>query len=89
MKEYIINNMDVIISLTTMIVTWILGYLAKKSSFFSNNLIPLQNIFIMILVVTIYYFATGDFSLVVASSSPVATIIYDTVHCIKCEACND
>jgi len=81
--------MDVIIALSTMIVTWSLGYLAKKSHFFNNNLIPLQNIAIMIIVVSIYWYLTGDFNMVIASSSPVATIIYDTIHCIKCQACSN
>ena len=79
--------MAMIISIITMIITWILGYIAKKSKFFSNNMIPLQNIIIMIISIIIYWIATGDFSMVIASSSPVATIIYDTIHCIKCENC--
>ena len=81
------DNMDVIISFVTIIVTWILGYLSKKNPNFSNNMIPIQNIIIMVIVVTIYWIATGDFNLVIASSSPVATIIYDTIHCIRCETC--
>ena len=87
MKTFIIDNIDVIISLVTIIVTWILGYLSKKNPNFSNNMIPIQNIIIMVIVVTIYWIATGDFNLVIASSSPVATIIYDTIHCIRCETC--
>ena len=89
MKTFIIDNIDIIISLVTMITTWVMGYFAKKNSFFSNNYIPIQNILIMVIVVTIYWIATGDFSLVIASSSPVATIIYDTIHCIKCENCDN
>ena len=84
MRVFLIDNMDTIIAISTMIVTWVLGYLAKKNPFFSNNMIPLQNLLIMIIVVSIYWFLTGDFNMVIASSSPVATIIYDTLHCIKC-----
>ena len=42
-KEYIINNMDIIISVITIAVTWILGYLAKKNPLFRKNMIPIQN----------------------------------------------
>ncbi len=89
MKVFILENIDVIISFITMMVTWMLGYYAKRSSFFSNNFIPIQNLIIMILAISLYWFATGDFSLVIASSSPVATIIYDTIHCVKCEYCKN
>ena len=83
------ENMDVVIAICTMIITWSMGYLAKKNPFFNNNLIPLQNILIMVVVVSIYWYLTGDFNMVVASSSPVATIIYDTFHCIKYNKCKD
>ena len=89
MREFLIENMDVIVAFWTMVITWLFGYLAKKSSFFSNNLIPLQNIIIMIIVVSIYWYLTGDFNMVIASSSPVATIIYDTIHCIRYKNCNN
>ena len=89
MKTFLLDNMDVIIAFSTMVVTWVLGYLAKKNPFFNNNFIPIQNILIMIIVVTIYWLLTGDFNMVVASSSPVATIIYDTFHCIKYNNCKE
>ena len=88
MRELIMNNMDFIISFVTIIVTWILGYISKKNPNFSNNMIPIQNIIIMVIVVSIYWFVTGDFNMVVASSSPVATIIYDAFHCMKCSSEN-
>ena len=83
MKNFLLENLDFIISIVTMSVTWILGYLSKKNRFFSNNLIPLQNIIIMLIVVGIYWYITGDFNMVVASSSPIATIIYDAIHSLK------
>lgn len=81
--------MDVVIAICTMIVTWSLGYLEKKNPFFSSKMIPLQNILIMLIVVSIYWYLTGDFNMVIASSSPVATIIYDTIHCIRNNKCLD
>lgn len=80
MKEYLISNMDVIIAGITVLVTWIFGNYAKKSSKIKNSVIPVQNIIIMIVSCGIYWWATGSFSVVVASGSPVATLLYDTYH---------
>lgn len=80
MKEFIIQNMEIIVSFITMIITWGFGYIIKKNQKYSNKLIPLQNVVIMLLAVGIYYWATGDFSSVIASGSPVATLIYDLIH---------
>ena len=83
MKEFIIENMEVIISFVSMIVTWVLGIVVKNHTKISNKLIPLQNAIIMIICVVIYYFATGDLSSVIAVGSPVATLIYDVCHNIR------
>lgn len=83
MKEFIINNIETIITLCTMIITWVCGILAKKSKHIMNNRIPIQNILIALLMTGIYWFATGDLSLTIASGSPIATLIYDAVHNIK------
>lgn len=80
MKEFIIENMEVIVSFITMLITWFLGIVSKKSSKIQNNKIPLQNMIIMLLACMIYYYATGSMSAVVASGSPVATLIYDALH---------
>ena len=34
----------------------------------------------MIVATLIYYWATGDWSMIVASGSPIATLLYDTKH---------
>lgn len=83
MKEIILNNMELIIAVITAIVTWVLGLVSKKSTKIKNNLIPIQNIIIMIIASGIYWYVTGDFSMVIASGSPVATMIYDTIHNLK------
>lgn len=80
MKELLLNNMEFIISFVTIIVTWVLGKLAKKSPIINSKRIPLQNILIGFIVTLIYYVITKDFSMVVASGSPIATLLYDLVH---------
>lgn len=80
MKDLIIENMELIITFITMGITWLLGIISKKSNKISNKIIPLQNIIIMILACSIYYWATGEISVVLASGSPVATLIYDVIH---------
>ena len=61
--------MDVhtIISVTTVLVTFILGLIAKKVEWFNNNLIPLQNLLIGLIAGGIYYYITKDISLVIAT----------------------
>lgn len=83
MKEFIIENMEFIISLVSMIVTWIAGKIVKNHTNISSKLIPLENVVIMVICVAIYYFATGDISTVIAVGSPVATLIYDILHNIR------
>lgn len=83
MKEFILTNIDVIIAFVTMVVTYILGKIAKKSEKISNNLIAFQNIAIAVIMSAIYYFATGDFSMVIASASPIATLLYDAIHSLE------
>ena len=80
MKDFIFNNMEMIISTISFLVTYFFGLLAKKKKYIKSRLIPIQNILIMIVSIFIYYYSTNDFSLVVASGSPVATLIYDTFH---------
>lgn len=83
MKEFILTNMEFIIGLVTAIVTFVLGKLAKKSKKIKTNSIPLQNILIAIISSLIYYAVTKDFSMIVASGSPVATLLYDAFHEVK------
>ena len=80
MKELIINNMETIIMIITMGLTWLLGKLSKKNEKLSNKIIPYQNIIIMVIATIIYYLATGNWSMVIASGSPIATLLYDTYH---------
>lgn len=69
-----------IFTLVTILVTWILGYAAKKSIWFKNNLIPIQNIAIGVIVAIIEWIITKDFSVAIASSGLIAGGAYDVVH---------
>ena len=80
MKEFVLENMEFIIGLISAITTYIFGKLAKKSKKIKTNSIPLQNILIALISTIIYYAVTKDFSMVVASGSPVATLLYDAFH---------
>ena len=57
------KKMDItsIVTLVTIIVTYLLGILAKKSSFINNKLIPIQNILIGLIVAIIEWIITKDF----------------------------
>lgn len=85
MKEFIVENIEVIITLITMIITWVFGWITKKHTNLSNKLIPYQNILIMVVATLVYYWATGNWSMVIASGSPIATLLYDMIHTSKKE----
>lgn len=72
-----------IITVVTIIVTWILGALAKKFNWLSTNLIPVQNIAIGIIVAIIEWIITKDFSTAIALSGLIAGGSYDIFHNLK------
>ena len=69
-----------IITMVTIIVTWILGIVSKKSKFINNNLIPIQNILIGVVVAIIEWFITKDFKVAIALSGVLAGGTYDIIH---------
>lgn len=69
-----------IISIVTFFVTIIMGVISKKSNWFNNNLIPIQNIAIGLIVAIIEWIITKDFSTAIALSGVVAGGTYDIVH---------
>lgn len=73
-------DLSTIIALVTMVVTMILGYLSKKSTFISNKVIPLQNIVIGIVVALVEFLITKDFSTAIAMSGIFAGGTYDIIH---------
>ena len=69
-----------ILTIVTIIATWIFGVLSKKSSFINNNLIPIQNIVIGVVVAIIEWIITKDFSMAIALSGLIAGGTYDVFH---------
>ena len=53
--EFINQNTELVITLLTMALTWILGFISKRCPYVNNNLIIIQNIVIG-LSVSIFYF---------------------------------
>ncbi len=73
-------EMTQIIALITVVITWILGVLAKKNKFIDNNLIPVQNIVIGLVIAIIEFIITKDFNTSIALSGLLAGGSYDLVH---------
>ena len=73
-------ELSTLISLVTIIVTWVLGILAKKSTFINNKLIPIQNILIGVIVAGIEWIITKDFSIAITLSGVIAGGTYDVFH---------
>ena len=69
-----------IISAVTIIITLILGYFSKKSKFIANNLIPIQNLVIGIVVAIVEFIVTKNFSKSIAISGILAGGTYDIFH---------
>lgn len=69
-----------IVSLVTIVVAYILGILAKKSTFINNKLIPIQNIVIGLIVAVVEWIITKDFSTAIALSGLIAGGTYDIFH---------
>ena len=69
-----------IITVVTIVVTWIFGVIAKKSTWIKNNLIPLQNIVVGLIVAIIEWIITKDFSMAIAVSGLIAGGSYDVFH---------
>ena len=47
-------NIEIIMSLVTIVATLILGLLSKKATWISDHIIPIQNLIIGIVVAVIY-----------------------------------
>ncbi len=77
-----------IIAFITIIVSFFLGKLSKKSNFIKNELIPIQNLFVGLFVALIYYFMTKDISLAIGTAGLFAGGSYDIVHNLKKMLCS-
>lgn len=69
-----------IITIVTIFASWILGIAAKKSTWVNNNLIPIQNILIGLVVACIEWAITKDFKVAIALSGVIAGGTYDVFH---------
>lgn len=76
-------ELETIMQLVTILITLVLGVISKKSTFISNNLIPIQNIVIGLIMAVIYWIATKDFSSAITLSGIMAGGTYDIVHNLK------
>ena len=76
-------NMEIIMTLTTMIVSVVLGAIATKVPWISNHLIPIQNLVIGIILSVIYYIITKNFSIAIASAGIVVGGAYDLIKNTK------
>lgn len=72
-----------IISIVTVIVTFVCGLIAKKVSWFNNKLIPIQNLAIGIIAGVIYYIITKDLNLVIMTVGLGTGGAYDILSNIK------
>lgn len=73
-------TLESIITLVTILVTFLCGVISKRVSWFSNHLIPIQNIFIGIAIAGIEWIVTKDFSTAIALSGLIAGGTYDIIH---------
>ena len=69
-----------ILTIVTIVITWLLGIVAKKSKFIKNNLIPIQNLFIGLVIAIIEWIVTKDFKIAIALSGLIAGGTYDIFH---------
>ena len=72
-----------ILTIVTIIITWLLGIVAKKSNFIKNNLIPIQNLVIGLVIAVIEWIITKDFKVAIAFSGLIAGGTYDIIHTLE------
>lgn len=73
-------ELEYIISLVTVFITLVLGFISKKNSNISNKLIPIQDLLVGIIVAAIEFAITKDFKTSIALSGLIAGGTYDIVH---------
>lgn len=73
-------TLEYLISLITIVVTLVLGFVSKKSPKIKNNLIPIQNLLIGVIVAIVEWILTKDFNTAIALSGLIAGGTYDIVH---------
>lgn len=76
-------ELSTLISLVTIIVTWVLGVVSKKYTKLNNKLIPIQNIAVGLIVALIEWIVTKDFKVAIALSGLLAGGAYDVINNIN------
>ena len=76
-------ELETIVVLVTVVVTFLCGLIAKKVSWFNNHLIPIQNILIGVIVAIIEFIITKDFSVAIALSGLIAGGAYGIGNNLK------
>lgn len=76
-------NLEYIIALVTTILEIILGFISKKNPKIKNQLIPIQNLLVGLIVAIIEFITTKDFETAIAISGLVAGGTYDIVHNLR------
>ena len=66
-----------ILTIVSILVTWILGIIAKKSNVIKNNFIPVQNLFIGLIMAIVEWIITKDFKVALGL---IAGGAYDIFH---------
>ena len=72
-------ELQYIVSLVTILVTFVLGVVAKKNPKISNKIIPIQNLVVGTLVAIIEWIITKDFNVAIMLSGLLAGGTYDLV----------
>ena len=73
-------ELEYIVSLVTILVTFVLGIISKKNPKLSNKIIPIQNLFVGLIVALIEFIITKDLKVAIALSGLIAGGTYDIVH---------
>lgn len=72
-------ELEYIVSLVTILVTFVLGIIAKKNPKMSNKLIPTQNLLVGLIIALIEFAITKDFKVAIMLSGLLAGGTYDLV----------
>ena len=70
-------ELSTLISLVTIIVTWVLGVISKKYTKLNNKLIPIQNLAIGLVVAFVYFLISKNFETAILVSGLLAGGTYD------------
>ena len=76
-------ELTTIISIITILVTFVCGLIAKKVSWFNNKLIPIQNLAIGLIAGIVYYCITKDINLVIMSVGLGTGGAYDIINNLR------